>query len=185
MRPSLLVIVTAALLFFSPVQQAAFSAMKGGQPMEITSSGFKAAGPIPAICTCDGQDISPSLSWKEVPAGVQSLALICDDPDAPAGTWVHWVIYNIPPRTEGLMENVKGESEFPDGMKQGRNSWSKIGYGGPCPPSGTHRYYFKLYALDAMLDLAPGATKAQVLAAMQGHVLAEAQLMGTYQRHAK
>ncbi|MBM4271663.1 MAG: YbhB/YbcL family Raf kinase inhibitor-like protein [Deltaproteobacteria bacterium] len=150
--------------------------------MLITSSAFTEGSMIPAKYTCDGQDISPPLAWREAPAGTKSFALICDDPDAPMGTWVHWVVYNIPPNIDKLDENVKPEKEFKDGMRQGSNSWPRIGYGGPCPPSGTHRYYFKLYALDTMLELKTGATKAQVLQAMKGHVLAESQLMGKYKR---
>lgn len=139
-------------------------------------------GMIPSKYTCDGQDISPPLDWKDFPDGTKSFALICDDPDASAGIWVHWVIYNIPGNSTKLDENVKREREFKDSMRQGNNDWPKIGYGGPCPPSGTHRYYFKLYALDAVLDIKPGATKAQLLKAMTGHVLAETQLMGKYKR---
>jgi hypothetical protein len=111
-----------------------------------------------------------------------SFALIGDDPDTPRGTWVHWVAFNIPPQVGSLEENIKREKEFPSGMRQGSNDWPRIGYGGPCPPSGTHRYYFKLYALDRTLDLKPGASKTQLLQAMQSHILAEAPLMGKYQR---
>ncbi len=150
--------------------------------MEITSPAFKEGTSIPVKYTCDGQDISPPLAWQNVPVTARSLALIGEDPDAPRGTWVHWVVYNIPSTTANLAENIKAEKEFPNGMRQGSNDWPRIGYGGPCPPSGTHRYYFKLYALDTMLDLEPGAAKAQVLQAIQGHILAEAQLMGKYQR---
>jgi len=175
------IIVTFVMLFFG-FQHDAFSAKKGGRNMQITSSAFTEGSMIPAKFTCDGQNISPPLEWKNAPAGVKSFALVSDDPDAPMGTWVHWVAYNIPVSVNKLDENVKTEKEFTDGMRQGSNSWPKIGYGGPCPPSGTHRYYFKLYALDTMLDLKPGVTKAQVLQAMKGHVLAEAQLMGKYKR---
>jgi Raf kinase inhibitor-like YbhB/YbcL family protein len=159
-----------------------YSAIKGGKIMIITSPAFTEGGMLPAKYTCDGQDISPPLEWKNVPAGTKSLAMIHDDPDAPMGTWVHWVAYNISPNITMLDEDVKPEKVFNNGMRQGNNDWPKIGYGGPCPPSGTHRYYFKLYALDTMLDLRPGATKAQVLQAMKGHILAEAQLMGKYRR---
>lgn len=150
--------------------------------MQITSSAFTEGNMIPAKYTCDGQDISPPLAWRDIPAGTKSFSLISDDPDAPRGTWVHWVAFNIPPGLTKLEENVKREKESKNGMRQGNNDWPKIGYGGPCPPSGTHRYYFKLYALDAMLDLNPGATKADLLKAQAGHVLAEAQLMGKYKR---
>jgi Raf kinase inhibitor-like YbhB/YbcL family protein len=171
------------LMAVPPMESQA--AKKGGRKMIITSPAFKEGGMIPAKYTCDAQDISPPLEWNKVPAGTKSLALICDDPDAVVGTWVHWVVYNIPPDASKLDENIKGEREFSNGMIQGSNDWPRIGYGGPCPPSGTHRYFFKLYALDALLDLKPGATKAQVLKAMKGHVLAEAQLMGRYKRQGR
>ncbi len=161
----------------------ALSVPKGGRTMKITSTSFKEREMIPLKYTCDGRDISPSLEWDNVPDGTKSFALICDDPDAPRGTWVHWVVYDIPSSVKKLDENVRPEAELENGIRQGKNDWPKIGYGGPCPPSGTHRYYFKLYALDTMLNLAPGATKEQLLKAMKGHVLAEAQLMGRYQRH--
>jgi len=150
--------------------------------MQITSPAFTDSSMVPSKYTCDGQDISPPLEWKDVPAGTKSFALICDDPDAPIGTWVHWVAYNISPNITKLDENVKPEKESKNVMRQGNNDWSKIGYGGPCPPGGTHRYYFKLYALDNMLDLKSGPTKAQLLQAMKGHILAESQLIGKYTR---
>ena len=150
--------------------------------MQIMSAAFAEGSIIPSKHTCDGQDISPPLEWNGVPPGTKSLALICDDPDAPVGTWVHWVAYNIPPEAAKLAENVRPEKESKNGMRQGNNDWQRIGYGGPCPPGGTHRYYFKLYALDATLDLKPGATKASLLEVMKGRTLAEAQLMGRYKR---
>jgi len=150
--------------------------------MQITSAVFVEGGMIPPKYTCDGQDISPPLEWKELPANAKSLALIVDDPDAPMGTWVHWVMHNIPSDLVKLPEDVRPEKESKNGIRQGMNSWPRIGYGGPCPPGGTHRYYFKLYALDAVLDLAPGATKAQLIQAMTGHILSEAMLMGKYKR---
>ena len=138
---------------------------------------------IPDRYTCKGQDISPALLWAGMPEGSRSLALICDDPDAPMGIWVHWVIYNIPVEGSGLPEDVPSSiSTLDNGTTQGTNSWGRIGYGGPCPPSGTHRYYFRLYAIDNALDLEPGATKAQVLSAMEGHVLDECELMGRYSK---
>jgi Raf kinase inhibitor-like YbhB/YbcL family protein len=153
-------------------------------PMSLTvaSSAFPAGGPIPSVHTCEGKDISPPLAWTDSPAGTESFALISDDPDAPMGTWVHWVLYNLPPSTRQLPEAFPTKAQFPDGTRQGMTDFQRIGYGGPCPPSGTHRYYFKLYALDAVLDLASGATKPQLEAAMQGHILAQAELMGTYKR---
>ena len=150
--------------------------------MVITSPAFKEGAPIPRRHTCDGDDVSPPLSWTGVPAEAASLALISDDPDAPMGTWSHWVIYSIPPGETGLPESVPPERSISSGAKQGTNDFRKIGYGGPCPPSGTHRYFFKLYALDAKLKLDPGATKAQLENAMKGHIIAQAQLIGTYKR---
>jgi Raf kinase inhibitor-like YbhB/YbcL family protein len=154
----------------------------GGNSMELKSPVFEEGSMIPKKYTCDGQDISPSLTWTSVIDGTKSLALICDDPDAPGGTWVHWVIFNIPGDTRDLAENIPPQKELPNGAKQGTNDFRKIGYGGPCPPGGTHRYYFKIYSLDTDLDLEAGATKAQLLQAMKGHVLGEDQLMGKYKR---
>ena len=150
--------------------------------MEIKSSAFSSGEMIPAKYTCDGADFSPPLEWTAGPAGTKSFALICDDPDAPMGTWVHWVVYDIPPTATMLAEGVAREKELPGGGTQGVNDFRRIGYGGPCPPGGTHRYFFKLYALDVVLGLKPGITKDQLLKAMKGHILAEAQLMGTYKR---
>ena len=149
----------------------------------ITSPAFTQGSPIPAKYTCDGQDVSPPLKWSGMPAGTLGLVLICDDPDAPAGTWVHWILYNLPPMPTELTERVPAEEVLTDGTRQGLNDFKRVGYGGPCPPRGKpHRYSFKLYALDVELDLKPKASKAQVVAAMQGHILAEGELMGTYQR---
>jgi Raf kinase inhibitor-like YbhB/YbcL family protein len=151
--------------------------------MQITSNAFTEGQPIPQKHTCQGQDISPPLKWTGAPTNTQAFALIADDPDAPSGIWVHWVLYDLPASTAELTENVEKSQHLPGGAKQGINDFRKLGYGGPCPPPGKpHRYYFKLYALDKKLELKPGATKNDVLKAMLGHVLAEAQLMGTYQR---
>jgi Raf kinase inhibitor-like YbhB/YbcL family protein len=152
--------------------------------MKLTSSAFHAGQTIPAKYTCEGEDISPPLEWNDVPAGgAKSLALICDDPDAPVGTWVHWVLYDLPVTAGELAENVPASDSLSLGAKQGMNDFRRVGYGGPCPPPGKpHRYYFKLYAIDIQLTLKPRATKQQLLRAMDGHILAEAQLMGTYQR---
>jgi len=150
--------------------------------MEIKSSAFGSGEMIPVKYTCDGADFSPPLEWTAGPAGTKSFALICDDPDAPMGTWVHWVVYDIPPTTTMLAEGITRERELTGGGTQGINDFRKIGYGGPCPPGGTHRYFFRLYALDTLLGLKPGITKDQLLKAMKGHILAEAQLMGTYRR---
>jgi Raf kinase inhibitor-like YbhB/YbcL family protein len=160
------------------------SKMKGGKQMAITitSPAFSEGDMIPRQYTCDGEDISPPLAWTGVPEGTKTLALICDDPDAPVGTWVHWVIFNIPPKTEGLAANIAPKGTIEIGAKHGTNDFRKLGYGGPCPPGGTHRYFFKLYALDTETALDPGITKAQLLKAMEGHILAEGQLMGRYKR---
>ena len=148
----------------------------------VTSSAFQSGGPIPPVHTCEGKDLSPPLSWTDPPDATKSFALISDDPDAPRGTWVHWVVYNLPPVTRQLPEAFPTDAQLKDGTRQGTTDFGRTGYGGPCPPSGTHRYFFKLYALDALLDLKPGSTKAQLEAAMQGHILAHAELMGTYTR---
>ena len=149
---------------------------------ELTSSAFGPGEPIPRTYTCDGDDISPPLEWGDPPAGTQSFALISDDPDAPVGIWVHWVLYNLPAETRSLPEAVPADAELPGGGLHGKSSWRRLGYGGPCPPSGTHRYFFMLYALDTVLDLKAGASKKQVLEAMAGHILAETELMGVYSR---
>lgn len=150
--------------------------------LDLTSPAFGAGQPIPPVYSCDGKDISPALQWSEPPANTQSFALIMDDPDAPIGVYVHWVIYNIPAGARGLAENIPMDSQLPDGTLQGRNSAGQAGYAGPCPPSGTHRYFFKLYALDITLGLASGASKDDLLKAMQGHILIQGELMGTFGR---
>ncbi|HOK26531.1 MAG TPA: YbhB/YbcL family Raf kinase inhibitor-like protein [Bacteroidales bacterium] len=150
--------------------------------MEIKSPAFKEGELIPSRHTCDGHDVSPPLEWSGAPAETRSFALISDDPDAPVGTWVHWVIFNIPANVNKLEENIPKKEVLSNGARQGRNDFGRIGYGGPCPPGGTHRYYFKLYALDRELDLKAGSTKRDLLKAMEGHVLAEAHLMGRYRR---
>jgi hypothetical protein len=152
--------------------------------MKIASAAFAEGQEIPALHTCQGSDVSPPLSWSGVPAGARSLALIVDDPDAPDPkapkmTWVHWVLYNIPPSATGLPEGVV---DLPEGAKSGTNDWKRTGYGGPCPPIGRHRYFHKLYALDVVLPELGAATKDDLLKAMHGHVVAEAALMGTYQK---
>lgn len=150
--------------------------------LDVVSPAFASGGMIPRKHTCDGEDVSPEISWSGAPAETRSFALICDDPDAPAGTWVHWVVFNLPAGVSRLPEAMPAEPALPNGGRQGKNDFRRLGYGGPCPPSGTHRYFFKVYALDRLLDLDPGATKAQVEAAMKGHVLAEGSLMGRYRR---
>jgi Raf kinase inhibitor-like YbhB/YbcL family protein len=151
--------------------------------LHVTSTAFAEGQPIPSRHAYDQQDVSPALQWSDVPPAAKSLALICDDPDAPVGTWVHWVLYDLPPVGTGLAEGVAKTPQLENGAKQGVNDYKKTGYGGPCPPPGKpHRYFFKLYALDTMPDLKPGLTKKELLKAMEGHVLAEGELMGTYQR---
>jgi hypothetical protein len=153
--------------------------------MHLSSTAFNEGEPIPAKYTCEGRNVSPPLTWTGVPAGSKSLVLIADDPDAPVGTWVHWVLYDLPVTVSELTEDLPRNQYTPAGAKQGQNSFGHLGYGGPCPPPGkAHRYFFKLYALDAaQLDLKPGATKKDVEGAMEKHVLAQAQLMGTYKRN--
>ncbi len=150
--------------------------------MTLTSPAFDHEGDIPSRHTCDGPDLSPQLNFSGVPKEAASLVLVCDDPDAPVGVWDHFVLYNLSPATPGLPEGLHAAERYPDGSLSGRNSWGRHGYGGPCPPQGVHRYYFTLYALDAMLDLPAGASKAEVLRAAKGHILASATLMGRYQR---
>ena len=150
--------------------------------LKITSLAFEEGDMIPKQYTCDGADMSPPLSWSGIPEGTKSLALIADDPDAPSKTWVHWVLYNLPPDSAGLPEKVPPDDTLASGARHGITDFRQLGYGGPCPPGGTHRYFFKLYALDIMLDLEIGATKGQLLKAMEGHILAEGQLMGKYKR---
>ncbi len=150
--------------------------------MRLTSPAFEPNQLIPSQYTCDGEDISPPLDWDDPPEGTESLALICDDPDAPGKTWVHWIVYNLPNVAHSLPENVSSSISPLSESVQGKNDFKQVKYGGPCPPSGTHRYFFKLYALDSKLNLESGATKAQVEAAMTGHILGKAQLIGLYSR---
>ena len=151
--------------------------------MQISSAAFSAGEKIPMKFTCDGPDVSPKLTWNEPPTNTKSFALITDDPDAPMGTWVHWVLYDLPAETRELTEGVVKQEQLSNGARQGRNDFGKIGYGGPCPPRGKpHRYFFKLYALDSKLNLKAGATKADLESAMKGHILAQSELIGKYGR---
>jgi hypothetical protein len=155
--------------------------------LALTSTAFRHDGSIPAVYTCQGKDISVPLAWSDLPAGTRSLALIVDDPDAPdpaapKRTWVHWVLYNLPPSAAGLPEAVKPQA-LPKGTLAGRNDWGRTGYGGPCPPIGRHRYFFKLYALDVVLPDLGEPDKQRLEQAMQGHVLARQELVGTYAKH--
>jgi Raf kinase inhibitor-like YbhB/YbcL family protein len=175
-----LILALALLGFVMTVGKA-----RGGEAMafEIKSSAFSRGQAIPKKHTCDGPDLSVPLSWTDAPAGTKSFAFIADDPDAPMGTWVHWVVYDLPAEASQLPEGVPKQETLRDGSKQGMNDFRRIGYGGPCPPPGpAHRYFFKLYALDKKIGLPPGETKQQVLDAIQGHTLGQAQLMGTYKR---
>jgi hypothetical protein len=168
-----------------PATGLAQTASKGAPGMSLTlqSSDFANGGDIPRTFSCDGEDRSPALSWNGAPQGTKNFALIADDPDAPGGIFVHWVIFNIPAGKQSLPSRVEKKEQLADGSKQGKNSFGKIGYNGPCPPPGkAHRYFFKLYALDSELALSPGASNSDVERAMQGHTLAKAEWMGKYQR---
>ena len=174
----------ACAAFTALFAQQAHAAPAKGTPMQLVSSAFAANGEIPAKFTCQGSDTSPALSWSGVPANAKSLVLIVDDPDAPDPkapkmTYVHWVVYNIPTSIAGFPEGMK---VLPEGARDGVNDWKRPGYGGPCPPIGRHRYFHKLYALDVVLDDLKSPTKKQVEAAMAGHVVAQAELVGTYQK---
>src|SRR5437660_8779490 len=182
-------ILVAALVAFVPsasslLSERLFSQEKGeSMAPHITSPDFSQGEVIPKKFTCDAQDVSPKLEWKGPPANTESFALIVDDPDAPAGTWVHWVLYDIPAGARELPEHVPGQEQLASGARQGRNDFGKIGYGGPCPPPGKpHRYFFKLYALDTKLNLKSGVTKAELERAMKSHILAQAELIGKYGR---
>ena len=155
-------------------------------PLTLTSSAFEHLGEIPSLYTCEGDDIAPPLRWNGVSTAARSLVLIVDDPDAPdpkapKRTWVHWVLFNLPPDATGLPSGATS-SDLPSGTQEGLNDWRRTGYGGPCPPIGRHRYFFKLYALDALLPLREGATKADVVAAMRGHIIEQHELIGTYEK---
>ena len=183
MRPTTLAFATFALAVAALV--APLTA-HGGPAMEITSPAFAPNGEIPAAHTCEGADRAPALTFANVPPGAKSLALIVDDPDAPdpkapKTVWVHWVVYDLPAATKGLPEGGK----LPAGARDGKNDWKRTGWGGPCPPVGRHRYFFKLYALDTTLGDLKKPTKAQLEKAMEGHTLAKAELIGTYQKKAR
>jgi len=175
----LMIILVGALVigWLPPV-----AANQGGEVMELKSTAFVQGGKIPGRYTCDGQNISPPLEWGAVPTGTESLAIICDDPDAPVGTWVHWIYYDIPAGVTQLPEQVRAVERPAIGGRQGINDFHKVGYGGPCPPGGIHRYYFKIFALNAMLNLSAGTSKSQLLKAMNEHILGQAELMGVYRR---
>jgi hypothetical protein len=183
-------LLLTAALFVQPVPSSPQSQdrSKGAPNMAFAlhSADFANGASIPRTFTCDGEDRSPALEWRGAPAGTKTFALIADDPDAPAGTWVHWVIYNIPAGAHSLARGMEKKAQLPDGSRQGGNDFRKIGYNGPCPPPGkAHRYFFKLYALSGELTLAPGATKADLERAMSGHILGQTEWMGRYQRGGK
>jgi Raf kinase inhibitor-like YbhB/YbcL family protein len=168
----------------SPLYHSA-QTRNGGNPVAFTisSTSFSNSGDIAKKFTCDGADVSPQLAWTEPPKGTQSFALLADDPDAPVGNWNHWVLWNVPPATRQLAESISRASQLADGSRQGSNDFRKTGYNGPCPPPGKpHRYFFKLFALDAKLDLKGNVGKQELEAAMKGHILAETEWMGRYGR---
>ncbi len=174
-------IIVGSFLFVAATQPClAQSGSKAGGTIQMTSKAFQKGGMIPKQYTCSGKNVSPPLAWSGVPKNAKSIALIMDDPDAPRGTYVHWVVYNMPPDRKGFLENVRPGKTIPGGGQQGVTTGRKNGYLGPCPPSGTHRYFFKLYALDTMLKLKSGASKKDLLKAMDGHVVDLGELMGTY-----
>jgi Raf kinase inhibitor-like YbhB/YbcL family protein len=163
-------------------EKTAKSKGKDKMGLTLTSTAFVHEGKIPSQYTCDGVDISPQLAWSNVPDSVKSFVLICDDPDAPVGDWVHWVMYNIPAETREIKEKISNDAKLPNGALHGINDFRKFGYGGPCPPGGTHRYFFKLYALDTVLNMSGKLTKQNLLDAIKGHILDQAILMGKYTR---
>jgi Raf kinase inhibitor-like YbhB/YbcL family protein len=174
-------VLGAAFLLCGAISSAIGAAAKA--TMEVTSTAFSEGQPIPEKYTCDGRNVSPPLQWSGAPEITKSLVLIADDPDAPVGTWVHWVLYDIPATLSVFPEELPKSQYTPQGARQGLNDFKHLGYGGPCPPPGKpHRYFFKLYALDSMLNLPPGSRKQDVERAMEKHVLAEGRLMGTYKR---
>jgi Raf kinase inhibitor-like YbhB/YbcL family protein len=153
------------------------------ETMQLTSTAFAEGNSIPVRYTCDGENVSPPFKWNGAPASAKSFTLIVDDPDAPAGIWVHWLVYDLPPTSTELPEGAPKSQYLPGGARQGLNDFKHLGYGGPCPPPGkAHRYFFKLFALDRVIELKPGATKKELEAAMEGHKLAEGQLIGIYKR---
>ena len=168
------------LIFLTTLLVVPTAAVAQTTKLTITSPAFKTGGMIPKQFTCDGKNISPPLAWNGVPEKIKSFAIIVDDPDAPKKTWVHWVLFNIPSYVRAMAEDMPQHGQLKKGAFQGTTDFKKIGYGGPCPPSGTHRYYFKVYALDTLLTLKPGITKAQLLKAMKGHIIAKGELMGKY-----
>jgi len=182
----LLAIVAVAVFFIvypTGLEHVETTLTKSLARFVITSPAFKSGEIIPKRYTCDGIDVSPPLSWSGFPAGTKSFVLIVEDPDAPGGIFTHWIVYNISSKITSLPEKVKRVERLGNGILQGLNSFGKIGYNGPCPPHGSkHRYYFRIYALDCYIDLPPGATREEILKAIEGHVIGEAELLGYYER---
>lgn len=166
----------------APLKGSGKLAPDDAQAIRVRSPQFREGERIPARFTCKGRNISPDLSWDNIPVETRSFVLLVEDPDASDGTWVHWVLYNIPPTTRRLPANISGDGELSSGALNGKNDFGELGYGGPCPPSGQHHYYFRLYALDTVLKLKPGRARAEVVKAMKGHVLAEGALMGVVEK---
>ena len=180
---SVLLVVAATLACGGADGKVPTVPASGAPVIQLTSPAFVEGSPIPVTYTCDGDDLSPPLSWNSVPEGSQSVTLIVDDPDAPGGTWAHWVLYAISPDANGLPEGIQSTGLTSSGGISGSSDFKRLGYGGPCPPGGdSHHYFFKLYALDTRLDLDRGATKMELVDAMSGHILAERALIGTYRR---
>lgn len=178
-----LLVLFSGCITSQPEQEALIEEDTGMETISLSSNVFEDGDTLAATYTCDGEDISPDLSWDTVPAGTKSIALVMDDPDAPGKTWVHWVIYNIPANRTGLPGGVPKNKSLNDRSLQGKNDFGRIGYNGPCPPPGKpHRYFFKLYALDTILNLKSGAAKSQLESAMSGHVLAQGEMIGKYGR---
>jgi Raf kinase inhibitor-like YbhB/YbcL family protein len=178
-----LVAILYCCVLLGHVEIAKGAKQEASMTWQLSSSAFRDGSWTPKQHTCEGADISPPLAWTQPPANTKTLALICDDPDAPRGVWVHWVLYNLPAKTTELPEQVPKDPQLASGAIQGLNDFGKIGYGGPCPPPGApHHYIFTLYALDSALTLPPRSTKAQLLEAMQGHILDQTKLVGLYQR---
>ncbi|MGE5464333.1 MAG: YbhB/YbcL family Raf kinase inhibitor-like protein [Syntrophothermus sp.] len=183
MKRNLLISILLVILL-SSCSATSTATPEANMSLDLKSDAFVNGQSIPAKYSCIGKNISPDLTWSDPPAGTRSFALLVDDPDAPMGTWVHWVLFNIPSDRRSLPEDlpVTGKNVDPNAIYFGKNSSGNTRYDGPCPPSGTHRYYFRLYALDTILDLLPGATKEEVLKAMKGHILAQGELMGTFSK---
>lgn len=180
----IIVFLGLSLIFLLTTTKNSFAqAQKGGlMTIKLSSPALSQNGNISKRYTCDGVNISPPLSWTNAPSDTKSFAILVEDPDAPSKTWIHWVIFNIPPAETSLPEHFPALKEMSNGIRQGTNDFRNIGYGGPCPPSGTHRYFFKIFALDTMLKLPSGSTKPQLVQAMKDHILAEGELIGTYSR---